>query len=170
MLLPENNQQMVQAMSGNRDAMDMRKKVAAGSLQPVVFTAHCCFPATSLCACQARRYLRRAAFGISGVWLFCQLMYILHLIVLWLGDSTALLIGMFHSKSYLADWCLPEVVYFLFYFLASSFTYFLTSYASFQECLALKAMNYKVNVCTVISKPIKLMKKVISLVLLHRRQ
>lgn len=116
-----------------------------------------------------RRCLRGATFDISGVWIFSQSVHVLHVIVLWLRES------IFDWKCVTAwrvilDSLLIHIWNCVFFFtcllplLPSS----LLPYARFQE-YSLRVMNYTVNHCTtIINKPIKLIKKMISLVLLHR--
>lgn len=84
--------------------------------------------AISCCLCvpvrPGRRCLRGATFDISGVWIFSQSVHVLHVIVLWLREHFWL--EMCHSmENYfrqLIDTCLK--LCFLFYLLASSFTFF----------------------------------------------
>lgn len=83
--------------------------------------------------------------------------------------ETEFLIGMFHRMySYfreLLDTYLKHIYTHIYvYFLASSFTSFLTPLYKFLR------INNKVNHCTAVVEPIKLMKKIISLVLLHWRR
>lgn len=175
MFLPENNKQTIQqVMLGDRGMPQIwGRNCLAVSLQPAIFIvhcdSHCCF--SKCLSNQANDVLDEQHLTFQEFGSFPS--QCTSLTVSSCDWETTLLIGMFHSMySYfkeLLDTYLQLYVHIhFFYFLASSFKSFVTPLYKFSGlCIIKRHKLQSKSLHYYYQWAIKLMKKIISLVLLH---